>query len=286
MYNIELDWVFCQKLNHIFDRGALVLDRLVSYKDAIDYYISEFNQIINQQPEPEALNPEFSILSSSPQVQEPGAAPLAPGAVPPEDGHEGGTIGQTGPAHLDRSAGCTAPSSPIPPEKPKILEPEVLGPSKGELKDYYDYFLEKYQFLPRPGSKRSIFLNSILRGASMSEALEASGYKSPVTGKLIMHEYAPKIAELMDRKGLTDERLLETLEEGLNANKPIVVGHSEVIEYADHAVRHRFMETGLKLKDHLNQKVKVDVNFNLSDRIANARAALRASKEREINASE
>ena len=51
---------------------------------------------------------------------------------------------------------------------------------------------------------------------------------------------------LMEKAGITDEQLNTTLKEGLHATK--VVGKEGDIETADYAVRHKYLETALKLK--------------------------------------
>jgi len=70
------------------------------------------------------------------------------------------------------------------------------------------------------------------------------------------------ISSVMDKIGLTDDRLMEVLKEGLDANrvlsaKIIVQGGSKAatsqtddfIEVPDHATRHKYLDTALKLKD-------------------------------------
>ena len=66
------------------------------------------------------------------------------------------------------------------------------------------------------------------------------------------------IKELMDKMGISDEKLLNVLIEGLEANK--VLGYlnnkvngvekvsDEFVDVPDHAVRHKFLDTALKLK--------------------------------------
>lgn len=57
---------------------------------------------------------------------------------------------------------------------------------------------------------------------------------------------------LMDSKGISDGKLLNKLNDGLNA-KRVVGNKDEFIEVDDHAVRHKFLETGLKLKGYLTR---------------------------------
>ncbi len=76
------------------------------------------------------------------------------------------------------------------------------------------------------------------------------------------------IAELMEQKGLTDDRLLDVLENGLRAMKVISAnmvsmgsdespeGHGMIrgiISVDDYATRHRYLETGLRLRGYFNR---------------------------------
>ena len=70
----------------------------------------------------------------------------------------------------------------------------------------------------------------------------------------------------MDKQGLTDDKLMQILNEGLNATK--VVGYlnnkvngtqkvsDEFVEIPDYATRHRYLETLVKLKGLNTQKVE------------------------------
>jgi hypothetical protein len=52
------------------------------------------------------------------------------------------------------------------------------------------------------------------------------------------------LSSLMDEMGLTDERLLKVLDEGLKA-----INRNKLGETPDHPTRHKFLDTALKLKD-------------------------------------
>ena len=122
------------------------------------------------------------------------------------------------------------------------------------------------------------------------DAAIAAGY-SPRSAKstasdLLNHNLNVQAAlyRLMDKKGLTDTHLLDTLKDGLEANKVISVtvilkaGDPTVtertadaksvdfIDVPDHPTRHKFLETGLKLRGHLQPEQKPDapaVNVNI-----------------------
>ena len=64
--------------------------------------------------------------------------------------------------------------------------------------------------------------------------------------------------ELMDEMGITDDKLIGVLDEGLGATRNISAiagteangGTVDFVEVPDYQVRHRYLETGLKLKDY------------------------------------
>lgn len=84
-------------------------------------------------------------------------------------------------------------------------------------------------------------------------------------------------AELMEAGGITDKRLKEKLDEGLDANKPIGAlvlikntkdGKEEVlkdnegmIEVPDMPTRHKYLETALKLKRRLLDKMGGETGY-------------------------
>jgi hypothetical protein len=106
----------------------------------------------------------------------------------------------------------------------------------------------------------------------------------------------PRIMEIMDKANVTDTKLIQKLSEGLDSTKVIsanIIAPSgegmkdadsmtkDFVDVPDFATRHKYLETGLKLRGHLKEKLDVNVNIDLADRIAQARRALYA-KEREI----
>lgn len=119
-------------------------------------------------------------------------------------------------------------------------------------------------------------------GNATQAALKAYDCKDERSASVIGSENLAKldIASLMEAKGITDNKLMETLSDGLSATKPIsalILANTETgtsktkenegqIEVPDYAVRHKYLETGLKLKKRLggesNPNVAVQVNFN------------------------
>ena len=138
--------------------------------------------------------------------------------------------------------------------------------------------------------KQRKLAKGIAAGLNGKAAAIAAGY-SPISAKstacnLLNHNVRVQayLYRLMDRKGLTDSKLLTTLKEGLEANKvisatvilkagdPTVTERTadakavDFIDVPDHPTRHKFLETGLKLRGHLQPEQKPDapaVNVNI-----------------------
>lgn len=62
--------------------------------------------------------------------------------------------------------------------------------------------------------------------------------------------------EIMTKAGITDQKLAKVLHDGLDAKKSVWAGQGDdkdVVEVADHPTRHKYLETGLKLKGLMQQ---------------------------------
>lgn len=110
--------------------------------------------------------------------------------------------------------------------------------------------------------KEAKLVKAKAEGKSHIEAWDEAGYsqnssdvvKVVNTSKILSKPKVQEtIAELMDAEGIGDKTLLNTLKEGLQASKTIVMGKDEdsfVDIQPDHATRHKFLETGLRLRGH------------------------------------
>lgn len=67
--------------------------------------------------------------------------------------------------------------------------------------------------------------------------------------------------DLMEKNGITDNYLNEKLKEGFEANRQIVT-RDEIIDTPDYNSRHKYLETALKLKNHLNPQYQVNIQAN------------------------
>lgn len=123
------------------------------------------------------------------------------------------------------------------------------------------------------------FVKGVIEGLTPTEAMRRAGYAENTA--LYKHgeklqKVKPKIDELMEEMGISDRRLLETLDRGLDATKNIscnviINNHlddanvqdgmkpahtmtKDFVEVEDHPTRHKFLETGLKLKGYLQKQ--------------------------------
>ena len=119
------------------------------------------------------------------------------------------------------------------------------------------------------------FVKSIIEGKSAAQAMRDAGYsermaKSCASEKLV--KTSETIQQLMEKKGLTDDYLLQGLLEGTKATKNIsciVIAPNgegqkdansmtrDFVEVADFPTRHKYLETGFKLKGHLRDKLDI-----------------------------
>lgn len=133
------------------------------------------------------------------------------------------------------------------------------------------------------------FIKGLMEGKTPSQAMREAGYTEStarVKSSAKVAELQPTIQALMEKRGLTDNRFLEVLERGLESTKVISCNivavdkegmkdadsmTKDFIDVPDFATQHKYMETGLKLKGHLRDKLDVTLTDNLSDRLRDAR---------------
>ncbi len=112
-----------------------------------------------------------------------------------------------------------------------------------------------YNCLTMATYKQKLAVKHIIEGDSISKAMLKAGY-SPATAK------NPKnlterivFSEFMEKHGVTDDKVAERLSEGLDATKTIVMGkdsnESFVDIQPDYLVRHKYIDTTLRLKGYL-----------------------------------
>lgn len=129
---------------------------------------------------------------------------------------------------------------------------------------------------PRTLKQRKWLKEYIKSGNATQAALKVYDTTSKDVAKRIGWENATKLnlSVIMDAKGLTDDRLMEDTKNGLETVKKEKSHTEEDVWMPDHAVRHKFLETALRLKGHgtnsdtninidARTQIKVDVNTML-----------------------
>lgn len=112
---------------------------------------------------------------------------------------------------------------------------------------------------------RKFFRLYVKYGNATKAGLEAWNFKSEnaaaVHASRTLRKHKIVLAEIMDVAGITDDKLMEVLKDGLDATEMIVDGKGDNATYVpdapDFKTRHRYMESGMKLKGHLSNDVNI-----------------------------
>ena len=125
--------------------------------------------------------------------------------------------------------------------------------------------------------KQRTIVKAKTQGKTDKEALQSAGYSPSYIkneGKKLIDKpvIQSTLAIIMENSGISDEFMIGKLKEGMNATRKIVVKGGKdkpdkIIESDDHSIRHKFLETGLKLKGHLDKKVDVNVTVSHEDQL-------------------
>lgn len=83
------------------------------------------------------------------------------------------------------------------------------------------------------------------KASSIAETLRSVGYSESIARVPNKVTGATGFQLAMEQAGITDDRLTKVMNEGLEADRPW--GKDGEI-YADHSVRHKFLETSLRIK--------------------------------------
>lgn len=103
--------------------------------------------------------------------------------------------------------------------------------------------------------KQKLAVKHIANGDSVRAAMRKAGY-SPNTADNPDHLLNRKgFAELLEQLGVTDLKIGERINEGLDATRTVVMGKDSNEAFVDiqpdYLVRHKYIETTLRLKGHL-----------------------------------
>jgi len=113
---------------------------------------------------------------------------------------------------------------------------------------------------PKTLKERAWLKEYIKTGNATQSALKTYNTSNLGSAKQIGHENLTKLdlAQIMEAKGLTDDNLMNHIVEGLE--KPVKVT-ADGIETPDYAVRHKYLETTLRLKGYgAKEQTNVQVN--------------------------
>ena len=104
-----------------------------------------------------------------------------------------------------------------------------------------------------PTIKQRKVFEKVVKGSSISGAMKEVGYAESTALRTNKVTQSDGWKELLE-KHIPDTKLTKVLDEGLGAGKHIYKNNNETGEIedmgveADYAVRHKYLETGLKLK--------------------------------------
>ena len=117
--------------------------------------------------------------------------------------------------------------------------------------------------------RESRLVKGIVEGKTQKQAMREAGYAATTVrarASFKVKQLTPTIKILMEKKGLTDDRLLDVLDDGLHANKVISCNiialnkegmkdadsmTKDFVDVEDHPTRHKFLDTALKLKGYM-----------------------------------
>lgn len=98
----------------------------------------------------------------------------------------------------------------------------------------------------------------------IGKILKAAGYSDSISEKPAFVTRSQGFIELLEKAGVTDDKLAKVLDEGLTASRAVVMGKDSGDSFVDiqpdHAVRHKYLETGLRLKGYGGNKDDRGVN--------------------------
>ena len=107
--------------------------------------------------------------------------------------------------------------------------------------------------------------NLVAFGGNVTKAMLEADYSSNTAHTPQKLTESKAFKEWLEEAELTDEELANLIKEGAHATKTIVMGKKEdsfVDIQPDHLVRHKFIETSLKLKGHLNDVAPANTTIN------------------------
>ena len=115
--------------------------------------------------------------------------------------------------------------------------------------------------------KQRKFLRAYIELGNLTEAVIRAGYKvkdrdnASIIGWENLRKLRPHIASILEMRGIDDVRLSKVMDDGLEATKIEMVkdaeGNQKFGMVTDHFIRHKYMETALKVKGGFAPEKKV-----------------------------
>lgn len=104
--------------------------------------------------------------------------------------------------------------------------------------------------LKAPSQRQIKTLANLKDCQSYKEAMIKAGYSPKTAEAPTLNLLGRDSWKALVEKYVPDKKLIKVLDEGLNASKEIVIGDNLTsIKSPDYAVRHKYLETGLKIKN-------------------------------------
>ncbi len=110
----------------------------------------------------------------------------------------------------------------------------------------------------------------IIAGKPMSAALQDAGFSETTAKKqqkriIGNSRFQAAIQKAFEKAGISDNKLIQVMKEGLQATKVISTMTKDFIKVPDHATRHKYLDTAYKLRgDYPAEKRHVDSNIATS----------------------
>jgi phage terminase small subunit len=145
-----------------------------------------------------------------------------------------------------------------------------------------DKEMQKHQKL---NIREKLFIKNLACGMSQAEAAIKAGYSkkyadSFASRKVRESKVALAFAEILDKHGVTDDRIASVISEGLEAMKVIscnVIAEEskedansmtkDFIDVPDWLARHKFVDSTLKVKGYLKEKLDVNLKGDINIKI-------------------
>lgn len=108
-----------------------------------------------------------------------------------------------------------------------------------------------------------LYLENIGKGKSLSFILKSAGYAPAVVKNPQLVTESKGFKQVLEEAGVTDHNIAKLVNAGMNANRvDTIKGKSVESDVADYAVRHKFLESAVKIKGYTPEPAKGGNTFN------------------------